>query len=53
LLLSSGSFSRGLLNLIARREVVFGEAVRIEEDLEAIGSLRGEPKYKSWMEDFA
>ena len=31
---------------------MYGKAVTIEEDLKAIGSRRGNPRYKSWLEDF-
>ena len=39
--------SKTLLSLMAQHVSVCGKAVSIEGDLKAIGSLRGEPKYKS------
>jgi len=49
--LISGGLSSGLLlNLNAPRAIVYGKAVAIEWDLKAIGSLRGDSKYKSRLE---
>ena len=49
--LISGGLSSGLLlNLNAPRAIVYGKAVAIEWNLKAIGSLRGDSKYKSRLE---
>ena len=52
LLLGSGVFSVGY-NFIAPGVGICGNAVTIEWNLGAIGSLWGGLKYKSWLEDLA